>query len=238
MQALILAGGLGTRLKPITNTVPKPMIPILGKPLLSYLVENLSRQGITEIIFSLHYLSETIKNYFQNGNKFGIRTFYAYEAKSLGSGGAVKNCQRLLQNQFLLLNGDVFQQLDFSKLIKFHEEKQALVTLVCHKSDHPFDSDLVKVDKNMKILGFFRPKIEARFRNLGNAGVFCVDKKICNYIPKNQNLSWEKDILARLVARNFPIYSYKTRVFLKDIGTVERLKAVESHLTKIKKVKR
>lgn len=230
MKVLILCGGFGTRLKPITEKVPKPMILLNGKPILFYLIQICQKNGFKDFIFATHYLSQKIINFFGNGKDFGVKIKYFCEKKPLGSAGAIKNAEKDLSNNFMVINGDTFIKVNLRKIVKFHHQKNGLGTLVVHRTSHPKDSDLVLFDKNKKIIFFGRNSFITKKTNLGNAGIFVFKKEIIKFIPKNKFYSIEKNLLPKLIKNKKEIYAYYTNEYIKDIGTFERLKEVEKHL--------
>lgn len=230
MKAVILAGGLGTRLRPQTNKLPKPMIPVLGKPILWWLINNLAKHKINEIYFTLFYLPWVIKNYLGNGSYFGIKANFIIEKKPLGSAGGLKFLEGKVKSSFLVLNGDVINLMNFHKLIKFHQKKAGIATLVVHSTDHSYDSDLVEINENQQVKRIFKPQKTDKFVNLANAGCFVFEPQVLKFIPKNSFFSLEKDLIPYLLSANLPVFAYKTSEYLKDAGTSKRLKHIKNDL--------
>src|SRR5688572_3562871 len=146
MQAVILAGGKGTRLKSILSLMPKPMVSIGDTPLLEHQIILLKKYGISEIFILVNHLKDSIISYFGNGEKWGVAIQYYEEAEPLGTVGGVKAIEHLLIHDFLILYGDIMLDMDLKRLLSFHKQKQSDCTLVLHPNDHPYDSDLVDVD--------------------------------------------------------------------------------------------
>lgn len=154
MQAVIMAGGKGTRLSSITgDKIPKPMVTIDEKPILEYQIKCLKESGITEIIIIVGHLHETIQQYFGKGEKWGVSIRYIIEAAPMGTAGALFYLKTLVDKAFILLFGDIFLNMDFSRMIRFHQERMPLATLLVHPNSHPFDSDLVILDGDGRITG-------------------------------------------------------------------------------------
>ena len=230
MQAVIMAGGKGTRLSSVTQNIPKPMIPIKGKPLLEYQIENLKSYGVTDIILVIGYLGSFIKNYFGDGTGFGCSISYFEESVPLGTAGALGKIYNCLDETFLLLFGDIFLSVDFSKFIIFHESNSADISLFAHPNSHPFDSDLIEIDASGRIIGWSsknNPRDEA-YLNLVNAGLYVVSKKVAKKIKDRKEpgkIDFEKDLIIPNL-RNIRIFAYRSTEYVKDIGTPERLASV------------
>ena len=229
MKAIILAGGLGSRLKEKTKNIPKPMLKIGGLPILARQIELLKQYGIKNITLATHYLSEIIEKYFKNGKDFGVQISYFKEKKPLGTTGGLKEMEDKLKNDFLLLYGDVMLDLDLSEVLKFHKKKKSSCTLVLHPNDHPQDSDLVEINDNQKITAFHsKPHPENKyFRNLVNACLYVMSPKILKYIGKGEKADFGKDIFPKIIKRE-KLYGYLTAEYLKDVGTPARLSEVQN----------
>jgi len=236
MQAVILAGGKGERLG--LKNIPKVMVKIGSKPLLQRQIELLVSFGITDIVLCVKHLSEKIKKYFGNGEKFGAKIIYSEEDDFLGTAGALKLAEDLLEKNFILLYGDIMLDMNLAKLVTYHKKKKGIATLVVHPSDHPEDSDIVDVDKDGRVKKIWRPKEGEKFRNLTNAAVFVFSKKITKYIPGKKFANIERDILPLVLERGEHIYAYETDEYIKDIGIPERLKKVKNDFKNKKIVRR
>lgn len=234
MQAVIMAGGKGTRLRSITNDeIPKPMAPVAGKPILQWQIEQLRAQGIRDIILIIGHLGHKIREYFQNGNAFGVSIRYIEETVPLGTAGALSMLPPLLADQdFFLIFGDVLFEIDLSRMIHFHQEKKAVATLFVHPNVHPFDSDLVICSEHGKILKF-DSKHNVRdywYRNCVNAGFYIINRSICDCVPENTKVDLEKQLLTELIDSGQSVYAYSSPEYIKDVGTVERIQRAEEEL--------
>lgn len=228
MQAVIMAGGKGTRLASVTGDMPKPMVPVNGKPLLEYQIENLKENGIGDIILSVGYLGEKIREYFGDGKRYGVRITYHQEEKPLGTAGVLPVIKERLEDTFFLIFGDLFLDISYRRFYKFHKEKGAVVSLFAHPNSHPYDSDLIVAEKGGKVTGWHY-KDEARpedYANLVNAGVYIIEKDAVGQVSLGKAADLEKDVVTRLIAGG-RVFAYRSTEYVKDIGTPERLEKVE-----------
>jgi mannose-1-phosphate guanylyltransferase len=231
-QAVILSAGFGTRLRPLTNHLPKVMVPLLGKPLLEHHLNQFKRHGVNEFFINLHYLPEVIRNYFGDGRKWDVSIKYHLEPEILGTAGGLKNFEADLKDLFFVIYGDIFSLVNYSKMLEaFARRKDAVGMVVVGDTDHPHDSDLAEVDKAMRLVSL-RPKPHQSFPLEGKAmkGCYIFRKDVLGLIPFGQYYEIDHDLLPALLARGKRLYGYETKDYLKDIGTPERLKEVESYL--------
>lgn len=227
MQAVIMAGGKGTRLASITkNVLPKPMVPIKGRPLLEWQLDQLKRYGIHRITMIVGFLGEKIMEYFGDGSKFDCEIDYIVEEEPLGTAGAFYYLkEKLVGEEFLLVFGDVFFDIHIQRMIDFHHEKNAMVTLFAHPNSHPFDSDLIVAREDGRVIGF-DSKNNVRdyyYDNQVNAGFYVVNAALCEKIAAPVKTDFEKEVLAVMVAGGEDVYAYISPEFIKDVGTVERI---------------
>lgn len=229
MQAIILAGGQGTRLQAISKTIPKPMLPIGDKPLLEHQILMLRDSGIRDIILLVNHLKESIQEYFQNGEKWGVHISYYEEAVPLGTVGGVKAVEDQITGDFLVFYGDVMMSMDLHRFIQFHHNRKSDCTLVLHPNDHPYDSDLVEVDSTARVTAFHsKPHPEGiYYRNLVNAGAYLFSKKIFPFLEKNIKADFGKDIFPKIY-NQVNMFGYNTTEYLKDMGTPDRLEQVNA----------
>jgi len=223
MKAVILVGGRGERLMPLTKEMPKPMLPINGKPVIEYQIELLKKAGISDVIICGHYLFEKISDYFGNGKKFGVKIHYIKEKTPLGTGGAIKNTEKLITGDFLLLNGDIATTMDLKPLIKFHKNHGGIATLVLRKTDHPQDSDTIEMDGENRIIKIIA-KNSGKYTSLANTGIFVFKKDIIGYCKEFLNL--EKDVIVPILNKE-RFYGFVTNEYTRDMGTIERYKKVK-----------
>lgn len=229
-QAIILAGGAGTRLKDRLGDLPKPMIPIAGKPLLEHQVALAKSHGFTDLVFFVHYRADLIEQHFEDGAKWGVRIRYVREREPLGTAGAVLSGSDYLADRFLVLYGDTMVNVDLGRLWRAHAAGAADATLLLHPNDHPLDSDLVEVDAQSRVRAFHNrphPK-DCWFQNLVNAGLYVLEKasllQHASAIPSQASgiVDFGKDIFPAMVRGGALLLGYNSPEFIKDIGTPAR----------------
>ena len=232
--AVIMAGGKGSRLLSITNDeIPKPMVPVDGKPLLEYQVEKLKTYGIKKIVMIVGHLGEKIVDHFKDGKDFGVEIDYIFEKEPLGTAGAFYYLKdKIDAKDFMLVFGDVFFDMDFDRMEDFHFKNSALTTLLAHPNGHPYDSDLIQTDDNGRVIGF-DSKHNVRdywYDNMVNAGMYIINKRLLDLVKEPVKTDFEKDILANQVKLGANIYAYHTPEYVKDVGTVDRINATVEEL--------
>jgi histidinol-phosphate phosphatase family protein len=226
---LILAGGAGTRLRSRLGDLPKPMIPVAGRPLLEHQVELAKQYGFTDLYFFVHYRADLIEEHFGNGEKFGVRIHYLLEKEPLGTAGAVLAAYEHLADRFVIMYGDTMVNVDLQRLWRAHEQAGVAATLLLHPNDHPFDSDLVEVDADARVVAFHnRPHSPGVWRqNLVNAGLYVLEKSaLAKFSALKKTapgiIDFGKDVFPALVAAGEKLLGYNSPEFIKDIGTPER----------------
>lgn len=223
MKALFLAGGMGTRLKPLTDKLPKPMVPIMNRPLLERSMANLRRCGINEIVISTCYKSGYIKEYFGDGSGFGLKIEYISEDIPLGTGGAIKKTGHLYRDTFLVFNADILCNMDFTALIKFHKAKSAAVTIAVTEVDNPSAYGVIEYDQNGYALSFTEKPAADQIKSHDiNAGVYVFEPEVLKEIPDDRPVSVERDIFPALLCSGHKIAVYKGCSYWMDIGTPEK----------------
>ena len=226
---VIMAGGKGTRIRDIVDNVPKPMINVRGKPVLQHQLEFFRRLGFQEIDISIGYLGHVIKDYFGDGGNFGIEIKYLEEQQPMGTAGALhflKNSSDLL----LVVNGDLVLNFDFVRMLSFHKEKNADITLFTHPNQHPYDSALIDVDADSRIRRWWnKEEVRTDISNRVNAGIHLIRHEALEFdsaLWKKQRIDLDRDILQPGIKRK-RIYAYDSPEYVKDMGTPERLRQVE-----------
>ncbi len=232
VKALILAGGKGTRLAEITkNIIPKPLAKIAGKPILERAVLQLKHYGVTDIFISVGHLNEKIRDYFGNGEKFGVNIEYIIENEPLGSGGALFYLKEKICDNLIVCPGDIVFDVDFNKMLDFHKKKNALITLFAHPNLHPYDSDLVITDKEMRVTEINKKNSERNFfyKNIVNAGIFVLSPSTLSFFKELKPINMEHDFVSSFIGSG-KVFAYKSSEYVKDVGTLERFYAAEKDI--------
>ena len=232
VKALILAGGKGTRLQEITkNLIPKPMAIIDGKPILERAIEGLKNYGVKDIFISVGFLNEQIRDYFGNGKNFGVNIKYIIENEPLGSGGALYFIKDEIDCNLIVCPGDVIFDVDFKRLLDFHEQKGALITLFAHPNLHPYDSDLIITDENSVIKSINKKNSTRDFyyKNLVNAGIFVLSPETLGFFKELKVVNMEHDFVSHFIDSG-KVFAYKSSEYVKDVGTAERFINAEKDL--------
>ena len=228
MKVVIIAGGRGTRIASVNSEIPKPMIPVGGKPVLEYQVELAKRYGLTDFIFIVGHLSYVIKDYFGDGTKWGVNITYFCEQTPMGTAGAIPEIAKLLDDDFFVFYGDTIMDVDLHKMLDFHQKHKSEITLFVHPNDHPYDSDIVDIDENKRLVHLYlKPHPEGFVcRNLVNASLFILSPRILNYIPRGQKVNCEKHVFPGCLLDGLKRYGYVSAEYIKDMGTPDRYEMV------------
>jgi D,D-heptose 1,7-bisphosphate phosphatase len=228
MQTVIMAGGKGTRVAAIAGDIPKSMIPVRGKPILEHQLNCLKKNGLCEIIIVIGHLGQQIKEYFGDGASFGCAISYYTEAEPLGTAGALYRLE-YLRGDFILLNGDLVFDLDFSRMIAFHREKKAWATLAVHPNSHPYDSALIISGADNRVTGWLnREDKRLWYKNQVNAGIHILSADLLkNYPQTREKVDLDRDILKPSI-QSGRTFAYATPEYIKDMGTPERYAQVSA----------
>ena len=223
MKAVILVGGEATRLLPLTYNIPKAMVPVLNIPFLEHVIRYLSQHRIKDITLAQSHLSQPIKSYFGNGSQFGVKLSYTVEDAPLGTAGAVKNAERYLDETFLVLNGDIFTDLDITAMIVFHRERKAKATIALTPVDDPTSYGLIETNALGRVTRFLeKPNWSQVTTNMINAGTYVLEPEVLSYIPPQTNFSFERQLFPLLLDSGEPIYAYSSSAYWIDMGTLEK----------------
>ena len=222
MQALILAGGEGTRLRPLTSTIPKPVVPLVDRPFISYMLEWLRGHGIDDVILGCGFMADRVQRVLGDGAELGIRLQYLEEPGPLGTGGALKFAEDLLEERFFMLNGDVLADLDLTAQLEQHERTGARATLALFPVEDPSAYGLVRCNADHSVHEFIeKPGVEELDTNLISAGAYILEREILDGMPPaGTNVSIEREVFPRLVGAG--LYGYVASGYWMDIGTPER----------------
>jgi len=223
MEALILAGGKGTRLRPLTIHTPKPVVPIANRPFLLYQVDLLKRAGISNITLSLSYQPGKIEEILGEGSEYGVHINYAVEATPLGTAGAYKNAEDHLTQTTVIFNGDVLTDIDLSKVIAFHRERRATATIVLTPVENPSAYGLVETESDGRVRRFLeKPKPDEITCNTINAGIYILEPEVLGFIPAGDQFSFEYQLFPALLQAGRPFFAYTWKGYWLDIGAPSR----------------
>lgn len=230
-QAVVLCGGQGTRLGNLVADVPKPMLPVAGRPVLDHAIDRLCEAGITDIVLAAGYKADVIRAHYAVSRP-GVRIRVFEEAIPLGTAGCVRELLSELAEQFVVLYGDVFIDFDFGELLRAHSP-DALATLLVRASDHPWDSDLIAADSHGTITRFLPAGSERHLpRNLANAAIYIVDRRLVELLPAGMKADWVRDLFPRALEAGHRLraHEFSGEGFLRDMGTPGRLERVQRHV--------
>lgn len=235
---MILAAGLGTRLRPITYEMPKPMVPVLDRPVMEHIVELLARHGFREVIANLHWFPELIRERFGDGSRFGIELGYSEEEALLGTAGGVRNAAGFLGESFLVISGDALTDIDLAAMREFHEGHGAIATLATRRVDDTGEFGVVVAGDDGRVQGFQeKPDPAEALSDLANCGIYMFRAEIFDYfLPEGERSKvakpddppgfndWATDVLPALLENDVPFYSHEVDAYWNDIGNLEELR--------------
>ncbi len=221
MKAVVMAGGEGSRLRPLTIRRPKPMVPIAGKPVMEHILNLLKRHGITEVVITVQYLASNIEDYFGNGSQFGMRITYSREDVPLGTAGSVKNAEDQLTEPFLVISGDALTDYNLTDIIKYHQEKKAMATLTLAHVHNPLEYGVIITNEEGHITQFLeKPSWGEVFSDTINTGIYVIDPKIFSYFEKNKQFDFSQELFPMMLKNGDPIYGYVSDGYWCDVGSL------------------
>ncbi|HXZ82936.1 MAG TPA: sugar phosphate nucleotidyltransferase [Acidimicrobiales bacterium] len=227
MKAVILAGGEGTRLRPLTTSQPKPMLPMANQPMAAHIISLLKKHGFDEIIVTVAFLANTIRTYFGDGSELGVRIDYATEETALGTAGSVRNAREQLDERFLVISGDVLTDIELDELVRFHDEAGAEVTLALKPMENPLEFGIVITDDKGRIERFLEKPTWGRvFSDRINTGIYVLDPVVLDHIAPDRPVDFSAEVFPELLEAGHPLYGFTTERYWEDVGTLdEYLKA-------------
>jgi mannose-1-phosphate guanylyltransferase/phosphomannomutase len=222
MKAVLMAGGSGTRLRPLTCDLPKPMVPIVNKPIIEHIIDLLKKHSYDDIYVTLYYLPHLIQNYLLNGEELGVRVNYALEEeRPLGTAGCVKNIEQHLDDTFLVISGDSLTDFDLSQALKFHKEKGSKATIVLTRVENPLDYGVVITDEEGRIQRFLeKPTSSEVFSDTINTGIYVLEPELLALLPANEEKDFSKDLFPLILEKGLPMYGYVAEGYWCDIGNL------------------
>jgi mannose-1-phosphate guanylyltransferase/phosphomannomutase len=227
MKAVIMAGGEGTRLRPLTCGLPKPMVPILDKPVMEHILNHLKSFEIDDVAVTMAYMPSVIMDYFGSGADWGLHINYYIEEIPLGTGGSVLNAQDFLDDTFVIISGDALTDIDLQEAISFHKQKKSKATLVLKKVDTPLEYGVIITDEEGKIVRFLeKPSWGEVFSDTINTGIYVLEPEVLNHYKKGDNFDFSKDLFPKLLRDGVPMYGYVSQNYWNDIGDLKVYKEV------------
>jgi len=225
VKAVVMAGGEGTRLRPLTSNQPKPMVPIVGKPCMEHIVELLKKHGFDDIVVTLAFMPQAIRSYFGAGEAQGVSIRYSVEESPMGTAGSVKLAEDALDESFLVISGDALCDIDLAELVRFHEEKEALVTIGLVSVDNPLEFGIVVTDEDGRIERFLeKPSWGQVFTDTINTGIYVLDPQVLRHVPEGQPFDFSKELFPLLLEMGRPLYGYVAEGYWQDIGNLDQFR--------------
>ena len=222
MKAVVMAGGEGSRLRPLTVGRPKPMVPIVDKPVMEHILLLLKKHGITEVVVTLQYMANVIQSYFGDGSQLGMHIEYTVEDVPLGTAGSVKQAQHLLTETFIVISGDALTDFDLTAIIDYHKQHRAMATLTLARVPNPLEYGVVITNDDGTIRQFLeKPSWSEVFSDTINTGIYVLEPKVLNYAPTSQSFDFSQDLFPILMRNNDPIYGYVSEGYWCDVGNLE-----------------
>lgn len=222
MKAVIMAGGFGTRIQPLTSNIPKPMIPLLNRPIMLHIVELLKKHQITDLVMLLYHQPSVIKNFFRDGADFGVKITYVTPLEDMGTAGAVKCAEKFIDERFLVISGDLLTDFNLQKIIDFHADNKALATITLTPVKDPLQFGVVITDKNRRITQFLeKPGWGEVISDTINTGIYVFEPEIFKYIPANENFDFSQDLFPKLLEKKEPLFGYTVKGYWRDIGNTD-----------------
>jgi mannose-1-phosphate guanylyltransferase/phosphomannomutase len=223
MKAVVMAGGEGTRLRPLTSNQPKPMVPIVGKPCMEHIVELLKSHGFEDVIVTLAFMPQGIRGYFGDGESHGLSIRYSVEEAPAGTAGSVKLAEEALDEPFLVISGDALCDIDLASLVRFHEEKGAFVTIGLKSVPNPLEFGIVVTDEDGRIERFFeKPSWGQVFTDTINTGIYVLEPEVLRHVPDDRPYDFSKELFPLLLEMGRPLYGYVADGYWQDIGNLDQ----------------
>ena len=221
MKAVVMAGGAGSRLRPLTVGRPKPMLPLVNQVVLGHILELLRNHGITEVVVTLSYMASMIEDYFGDGSSMGVRIRYSIEESPLGTAGSVANARQYLDDTFLVISGDAVTNFNLEEIIAFHKEKKAMATIVLYHVPEPLDYGVIVTDADGRVTRFLeKPSWSEVTSDTVNTGVYVLEPEVLDLIPAGQSFDWSSEVFPQMLEKGLPVYGCIAPGYWCDIGNI------------------
>src|SRR5256886_3148619 len=222
MKAVVMAGGEGSRLRPLTSGVPKPLVPVVGKPVMEHILRLLRKLGITDVVVTLQYLGSAIRDYFGDGSDFGVDITYVVEDAPLGTAGSVKNAQEYLTEPFIVISGDALTDIDLGGVMQYHREKGASATIVLTSVANPLEFGVVITNPDGTIKRFLeKPSWGEVFSDQVNTGIYVIEPEVLDLLSPGAVVDWSGDVFPKMLTNAMPLYGYLAPGYWCDIGNIQ-----------------
>ncbi|MDQ3147030.1 MAG: NDP-sugar synthase, partial [Actinomycetota bacterium] len=222
MKAVIMAGGEGTRLRPLTSSQPKPMLPIVNRPMMEHIVRLLARHGFEDIVVTVAFLADHIRSYFGDGSELGVRITYVTEDTPLGTAGSVRNAIGHLDERFLVISGDVLTDIDLSEVVAAHDRRDAVATIGLTAVENPLEFGIVILREDGSIERFLeKPTWGQVFSDTVNNGIFVLEPEVFDFIEKGRPVDFSSEVFPALLERGKPLFGHVCEGYWEDVGTLE-----------------
>jgi len=232
VKAVVMAGGEGTRLRPMTANQPKPLLPVVNKPIMEHVLRLLKRHGFAETVVTVQFLAALVRNYFGDGEEIGMALSYATEEMPLGTAGSVKNAQDALRDErFLVISGDALTDIDLTDMVRFHKENGALVTIGLKRVPNPLEFGIIIIDDDGRVQRFLeKPTWGQVFSDTANTGIYVMEPEVLDHVAAGESVDWSGDVFPKLLAEGAPLYGYVADGYWEDVGTHESYLRVQADM--------
>jgi len=220
-KAVIMAGGFGTRLRPLTMTSPKPMVPVANKPMMHHIVNLLKQHGVQDVVSLLYFQPDKIKDYFKDGSEFGISMKYVAAEADYGTAGSVKNAYQHLTDRFIIISGDVLTDFDITKALEYHDKQKSMATILLTRVTNPIQFGIVMTEEDGRITRFLeKPSWGQVFSDTINTGIYILEPEVLDLIPYQKDFDFSKDLFPLMLRNNLPLYGFTCEGYWRDIGNL------------------
>jgi mannose-1-phosphate guanylyltransferase/phosphomannomutase len=223
VKAVVMAGGEGTRLRPMTASMPKPLLPVVNRPIMEHVLRLLRRHQLTEVVVTVQFLASLVRNYFGDGEELDMELQYATEEEPLGTAGSVKNAEAALADDtFLVISGDALTDIDLSRLVEFHRQRNAMVTVCLTRVPDPLEFGITILDEDARVQRFLeKPTWGQVFSDTVNTGIYVMEPEIFDYVKSGESVDWSADVFPRLIEDGHAVYGYVADGYWEDVGTID-----------------